>query len=123
MSIEQKQELELPPSNAQRKNRWADFPNAAKIQNFKVRNSDAGERLVCISGRGTIRVLLALIDGPLYCASPVRISDRVLLLKRDYGLSIRTETYSNDKETDRMRFGVYFLDDNVTPIAANGVAA
>lgn len=114
---------ELPPSNAQRMSRWADFPSAGKVQNFKVRSADGVERLECITGRGTIRVLLALINGPLFCASPVRISDRVLLLKRDYGLTIRTETYSNDKETDRMRFGVYFLDDQVTPVSERGVAA
>lgn len=123
MSTEQKPEFELPPANAQRKNRWADFPKAAKVQNFKVRTLDGDERLVCVTGRGTVRVLLALVDGPLYCASPVRISDQVLLLKRDYGLSIRTETYSNDKETDRMRFGVYFLDDQVTLVSEREVAA
>ncbi|WP_372572669.1 hypothetical protein [Ruegeria jejuensis] len=47
----------------------------------------------------------------------------MLLLKRDYGFNIRTETYANDAATERARFGVYYLDDTVTPVGDQEVAA
>ncbi|WP_073333838.1 hypothetical protein [Wenxinia saemankumensis] len=52
------------------------------------------------------QVLDALRQGPVYCASPVRLSDKVLILKRDYGLDIETIRIDGDEEG---RFGVYRL--------------
>lgn len=117
------QDKEGPEANTQRFMSWANFPTASKAERFSVTDPDGDQRETCVTGTGTIRVLKALINGPLYCASPVRISDRVLLLKRDYGFNIRTETYANDAATSRMRYGVYYLDDVVTLIDGQEVAA
>jgi hypothetical protein len=65
----------------------------------------------------------ALIIQPVYCASPVRISDRVCILKRDYRVPITKEMFENDAATDRTKFGVYFLNCRVERITENGGAA
>lgn len=66
--------------------------------------------------KGNRVILDALLQRPLYCASPVRISDNVGILRNDYGVPIRLEMYDNDKATGRARFGVYFIGDGVRRI-------
>lgn len=42
---------------------------------------------------------------PLFCASPVRLSDSVMRLRRDHGLEIETEIYTGENGN----YGAYFL--------------
>jgi hypothetical protein len=58
-------------------------------------------------------VLDALLKQPVFCASPVRISDRVCILRHEYSVPIIKEMYENDAATDRAKFGVYFLGGKV----------
>jgi hypothetical protein len=53
----------------------------------------------------------------------VRISDRVCILRHEYGVPIIKEMYENDAATDRSKFGVYFLDCRVERLSDNGSAA
>ena len=72
--------------------------------------------------KGNRIILDALINQPVYCASPVRISDRVCILKRDYRVPITKEMFENDAATDRAKFGVYFLNGRVERISGDGCA-
>ncbi|MEP5632102.1 MAG: hypothetical protein ABJP79_09490 [Tateyamaria sp.] len=38
----------------------------------------------------------------------MRISDNICILKRDYGVTIKTEMFENDTATGRAKFGVCF---------------
>lgn len=109
-----------PPKNTQRITRWRDLPSLSTPATYEVQSPDGDSRKVFLKA-GNRRVLEGLRKGPLYCASPVRLSDRVLILKRDYGLNIRTEIYDTDRATDSERFGVYFLDDRVSAIMESPV--
>ncbi|RYH08828.1 hypothetical protein [Tropicimonas sp. IMCC6043] len=101
-----------PPKNAQRILSWADLPPAADSATYELISTTGETRTVTLKG-GNRRVLEGLMRGPLYCASPVRVSDRVMVLKRDHGVTIRTEVFESDGTTECERFGIYFLDDEV----------
>jgi len=49
-------------------------------------------------GKRLRQVLEALQKGPIFCASPVRLSDAVLILRRDYGVRIETETTQDGRK-------------------------
>lgn len=63
------------------------------------------------------------MQGPVYCASPVRISDIVFVLKRENGLEVDTEFYPGDPETGAGQYGVYFLKSRVRRLIRQEVAA
>lgn len=104
-----------PPANALRVERWNDMPTDTGPAKYEI-NSEDGEATIITLSKGNRIVLDALIDQPVYCASPVRISDRVCILKRDYGVPITKKMYENDTATDRAKFGVYFLSGGVARI-------
>ncbi|WP_417733907.1 hypothetical protein, partial [Roseovarius sp.] len=68
-------------------------------------------------------VMDLLIAGPVYCASPVRLSDVVHILKREIGLEVDTKFYPGNPITGSGAYGVYFLDSKVTRINRSEVAA
>jgi hypothetical protein len=72
--------------------------------------------------KGNRIILDALLMQPVYCASPVRISDRVCILRHEYSVQIKKEMFKNDAATDRAKFGVYFLDGCVERLDDNGGA-
>ena len=75
-------------------------------------------------GLASNRIILdALLKQPVYCASPVRSSDRVCILRHEYGVPITKEMYENDAATDRAKFGVYFLDAHIVRLDGDGGAA
>jgi hypothetical protein len=111
-----------PPSNALRVNAWRDLPSDCAPARYRI-TADDGQTREFTLAKGNRIVLDALILQPVYCASPVRISDRVCILKRDYYVPITKEMYENDAATDRAKFGVYFLNCRVERIAGNGGAA
>ena len=104
-----------PPANALRVVRWSDMPKGTAPARYEVVAED-GTTKPFILAKGNRIILDALIQQPVYCASPVSISDRVCILRRDYGVPITKEMYSNDTATDRAKFGVYFLSGTVRRI-------
>ncbi len=72
--------------------------------------------------KGNRIILDALLEQPVYCASPVRISDKVCTLRHQYHVPIAKEMFENDTATDRAKFGVYFIDAKVERISDEGGA-
>jgi hypothetical protein len=111
-----------PPSNTLRVHAWRDLPEDRAPARYRITAEDGRTREITLA-KGNRIILDALIKQPVYCASPVRISDRVCILKRDYCVPITKEMFENDAATDRAKFGVYFLNCRVERIAGNGGAA
>ncbi len=74
-----------------------------------------GAKVVTLA-KGNRIIMDALLQRPVYCASPVRISDRVCILRRDYGVPIDREMYEADPHTGGERYGVYFIGAGVRRI-------
>lgn len=110
-----------PPANALRVRAWRDLPKDRAAAQYRITSED-GEVHVITLVKGNRVVLDALLLQPVYCASPVRISDRVCILRNEYRVPIIAEMYQNDAATDRERFGVYFLNGSVERIGGNGGA-
>lgn len=97
-----------PPENTQRIMRVADLPQDRSIASYELRNGDGKPYIVHLSKRQR-QVMELLMAGPVYCASPVRLSDVVHILKREICLVVDTEFYPGDKATGSGDYGVYFL--------------
>ena len=106
---------ERPPANALRATAWRDLGDQTAPARYEITAEDGKTKTVTLA-KGNRIIFDALIKRPVHCASPVRISDRVCILRRDYGVPITKKMYANDKATDRAKFGVYFLDGNVRRI-------
>jgi hypothetical protein len=102
-----------PPANALRVDAWRYLPADRTPAQYQITDSDGDTRTITLA-KGNRIILDALIKQPVYCASPVRVSDRVCILRHEYGVPITKEMYENDIATDRAKFGVYFLGDGVT---------
>lgn len=111
-----------PPANAQRIWRVADLPKHRAPAHYLIATDDGEPTKVLLSKRRR-QVMDLLMQGPVYCASPVRISDIVHLLKRETGVQVDTEYYPGDVETGAGAFGVYFCRSNVTLLDNREVAA
>lgn len=111
-----------PPANALRVEAWRDLPAAREPQLYEITDESGVTRVIELA-KGNRIILDALLAQPVYCASPVRISDRVCILRRDYGVPIEKEMYENDTATDRARFGVYFIGKGVKRLDAPKEAA
>jgi len=111
-----------PPANALRVEAWRDLPQDGAAARYKVTSEDGGVSVITLS-KGNRIILDALLKQPVYCASPVRISDRVCILRREYSVPITKEMYENDAATDRAKFGVYFLEGCVERLGDTGGAA
>ena len=111
-----------PPSNALRVDAWRDLPQDSAAARYKITRDD-GSVCVITLAKGNRIILDALLKQPVYCASPVRISDRVCILRHEYSVPITKKMYENDAATDRAKFGVYFLDGCVERLADTGGAA
>ncbi|WP_170766480.1 hypothetical protein [Ruegeria lacuscaerulensis] len=99
---------------------WHCLKSETGMGEYLVESEGADPRTLHVS-KNKRRVLEALIKGPMYCASPCRLSHYVQMLRDEQGLNIETEWYSNDARTGRERFGVYVLKDKVTLIDSQGV--
>lgn len=111
-----------PPSNALRVNAWRDLPSDSAPARYRITAFDGRTREFTLA-KGNRIILDALMLQPVYCASPVRISNRVCILRRDYRVPINKEMFKNDAATDHAKFGVYFLNCSVERIAGNEGAA
>ena len=110
-----------PPSNALRVDAWRDLPSDRTPARYKITGDDGVVHQITLA-KGNRVILDALINQPVYCASPVRISDRVCILRHEYRVPIIKEMFENDSATDRAKFGVYFLNGRVVRIAGKGGA-
>ena len=107
-------EQKRPPSNAQRIWRVADLPNDRTPATYIVVND--GEQPSRVTLQKRLRQVLDLLRaGPVYCASPVRLSDIVHILKRDHGILVETTMYPGDPDTGAGSYGVYSLLSTVYP--------
>lgn len=109
MTYQSKIKIERPPANALRVKRWADLPTETAPAQYEITLADGTTSIIKLA-KDNRTLLAALINQPVYCASPVRISDRVCILRHEYGVPITKQMYANDKATGRAKFGVYFLD-------------
>jgi hypothetical protein len=110
-----------PPANSLRVEAWRDLPKNGAAARYKITREDGGVSVITLA-KGNRIILDALLKQPVYCASPVRISDRVCILRHEYSVPIIKEMYENDAATDRAKFGVYFLDGCVERLDDNGGA-
>lgn len=111
-----------PPLTAQRVWQVSDLPRARGPAKYQIVDGKGLDCIVTLSKRRR-QVMDLLIQGPVYCASPVRISDIVHLLKRETGVEVDTQYYPGDKETGAGTYGVDFLRSIVTRVEREGVAA
>jgi hypothetical protein len=111
-----------PPANSLRVEAWRDLPKDGAAARYKITREGGAESIITLT-KGNRIILDALLKQPVYCASAVRISDRVCILRRDYNVPIIKQMYENDAATDRAKFGVYFLNGCVERLGDNGGAA
>ena len=111
-----------PPKNAKRIYRWADLPNTIEAASYLVEEPGLEPRAITVA-KHKRQVLEGLLNGPMFTASYCRLSDQVLPLRRDEGLTIRCDMYANDPEIGRERYGIYVLESVVTRLHDERVAA
>ena len=110
-----------PPTNTLRVEAWRDLPSDRAPARYKITGDNDAVHQITLA-KGNRIILDALINQPVYCASPVRISDRVCILIHKYRVPITKEMFENDAATDRAKFGVYFLNGRVERISGKGGA-
>jgi hypothetical protein len=106
---------ERPPKDALRVHAWKDMSTETGPAKFEIPKADGSTKIITLS-KGNRIVLDALIRQPILCASEVRVSDRVSILRNTYGVPITKKMYENDSVTGRAKFGVYFADKGVRRI-------
>ena len=89
---------------------------------LKITNGDASPFVETLSKR-KLQVALTLKRSPVFCASPLRLRDTVMLLKRDHGLDIETTFHTEANGPEPATFGVYTLKSEIVEVELGGVAA
>lgn len=112
-------EIKIPSADAKRVSRWADLPDVSAPALFRVTDPDQEPREIVVA-KHQRQVLEGLMHGPIYAASYCRVSDQVSMLRHDHGVNIRCDMFSDDRETGRSRYGVYFLESRVERIDGEG---
>ena len=102
----------VSPSNTLHANRWSDLPDMTEQVTYRVIDTDHHFTV----RKKTRQTLEALLKQPVASASKCRISDRVLILRRDCGLDIKTETFKGDGTSESESFGVYFLKSKIEKV-------
>ena len=100
-----------PPTNARRVFGNRDLPPNRGKAHYRITTTD-GRSFERAVGKRKRQVLEALMRAPVYCASPVRISDLVCTMKADDGIQIKTEMFK-DKRPPAFVYGIYVLADQV----------
>ena len=108
-------QAEKAPANTLFANRWNDLPDSVKPVTYRI----AGANGKFTVQKKTLQVLEALMIQPVACGSRCRISDRVLLLRRDCGLTIEMKMYKGDGTSQGENYGVYFLKTEIERVEAN----
>ena len=97
----------IPPHNTTRVMRLADLPQDRRPAQYRVQHADKAK--VHTFSKRLRQVLDLLRRGPVFCASPVRISQAVMELREDYGFNIETKRYPGNPITGAGSYGVYEL--------------
>ncbi len=106
------EELKSIRAKARRITRRSDLPQNRGM--ICIEWGDGGpESTSAILSKRDGQVAQAIMDGPVFCASPVRVGDSVLRLRRDYGLPIETARYEETDGDERLHFGIYVLTEPV----------
>lgn len=79
---------------------------------FSLGSPDGGEQRIELQKR-TRQVLETLIAHPIYCASKLRISETVRVLRHDYGVEIETVSFDDYADGEKVTFGIYVLRQHV----------
>lgn len=99
--------------------RWinsrADLPQQRAARQYEIIREGDDPKMITLEKRQR-QVIDALIATPLYCASPVRLSDIVHIVKREKALNIETLFFNRDTDPEGGKFGVYVLRDVLRPI-------
>ncbi|MCE6959999.1 hypothetical protein LAZ40_13305 [Cereibacter sphaeroides] len=109
-----------PPPDAQRVRSVADLPPHRAPARYRIRQADGSTRDVLLNKRHR-QVLDLLRRGPVFAASPLRISDAVRELRTDFGVEIHTEMYRGDRASGAGDYGVYFLRCAIGAVAEEGI--
>ena len=118
MTINEEKQAE----NATRVWRRADLPQERSPATYLI-ETEGRESLRTVLQKSQRQVIELLRKGPVYCASPVRISDIVHILKRDCGLDVETTMYPGNPKTGAGAYGTYTLKSRVTLVEQTEVAA
>ena len=106
-----------PPVNT----RWImgdrDLPQNYGDAQFNVADDDNPDLVITVSKRMR-QTLEALIVGPVYCASPIRLSHYVDILRDDHRIKIETLWFTDSKGPMKTRYGVYKLLSEIKEVAA-----
>lgn len=70
-----------------------DLPQTRVPSSYLLKKETGDERTITLSHR-YLQVFEALRIGPIHCASPLRLSDAVLILRRDYEVDIVTDFHT-----------------------------
>ncbi len=101
---------------------WRDLPHKTAPAQYTVIDEAGETRKIWVS-KNKRRIIDALVDGPVHCASPCRLSHFVMGLREEQGLNIETVWFDQDPKAGHARFGIYTLLDQVIRIEERGVAA
>mgnify|MGYP001800072087 CR=1 FL=1 len=112
-----------PPTSTRYSQSWNPLEQAQPPETWLIEPKEGEAFEVRFPANGTLRVFKTLVKAPLACPSRLRISDRILILRRDYGLNITTEMYPGNGQSECQRFGVYFLEDKATRVSDHEEAA
>ncbi|MGK7650874.1 hypothetical protein ACSQ76_00045 [Roseovarius sp. B08] len=111
-----------PPQNTQWIISRLDLPRRRGGARYEVQHADGERETITLSNRKR-QVLDALVRSPIYCASPVRLSDIVLLLRNENGINIETEFFQENDGIENTRFGIYVLVDQVRYLGETSTVA
>lgn len=111
-----------PPTGTKRIMRVADLPALRSPARYELRFENGKSQTLTLDKRKR-QIVDLLIGSPVYCASPVRLSDIVHILKREVGLEIETKYYPGNPSIGAGDYGVYFLVSDIRPLKGCGVAA
>lgn len=99
---------------------WRDLPPQTEPAQYQVTDCAGETRKIWVS-KNKRRIVDALIDGPVHCASPCRLSHFVMGLREDQGLNIETVRFDKDPKAGRSHCGIYQLLDTVTRVDGQAV--
>ena len=103
------------PIGAQRILKRRDLPQAKAPAKYRV--TIAGKTTAHVFKKRVRQMLEALQMGPVYCASPVRLSPAVQTLREYLGEdAIATDWHESGKDDEYCRFGTYRLVAIVEPL-------
>src|SRR6056297_153551 len=101
-----------PPENTQWIMSRFDLPLRRSNAQFRITKANGVSENITLNNRKR-QMLQALMRSPVYCASPVRLSDIVFRLWRENAINIETQLYQDHDFDENIRYGIYVLTDQV----------